>query len=63
MAGFVIVRHGVAALTVEWAVGFAAEIGVFQRVGAGLSAMGSGAGGEDCVIALAYKVLIEEGGK
>jgi len=47
----------------EGAVGLAAEVGVFQRVGAGLSAVGSGARGEDCVVALANKALIEEGGK
>ena len=47
----------------EGAVWFAAEIGVFQRMGAGLGAVGSGAGGEDRVIALVYKALIEEGGK
>jgi hypothetical protein len=47
----------------EGAVRFAAEVGVLQGVGAGLSAMGSGAWGEDCVVALANKALIEEGGK
>jgi len=32
-------------------------------MGAGLGAVGSGAGGEDHVVALANKVLIEEGGE
>ena len=39
------------------------EVGVFQGMGAGLSAVGSGTGGEDRVVALANKALIEEGGK
>jgi hypothetical protein len=47
----------------EGAVGLAAEVGVFQRVGAGLSAVGRGAGSEDRVVAFTNKVLIEEGGK
>jgi hypothetical protein len=50
-------------LTMEGAVGLAAEVGVFQRVSAGLGAMSRGAGSEDCVVALADKALIEEGGK
>jgi hypothetical protein len=32
-------------------------------MGAGLGAVGSGAGGEDRVVALANQVLIEEGGE
>jgi hypothetical protein len=63
MAGFVVVRHGVVRSAMEGAVGFATEIGVFQRVRAGFGAVSSGAGCEDCVIALANKALIEEGGK
>jgi hypothetical protein len=63
MASSIIVGHGVVGLVMEGAVGFAAKVGIFQRVGVGLSAVGSGAGGEDCVIALANKALIEEGGK
>jgi hypothetical protein len=47
----------------EGAVWFVTEVRVFQGVGAGLGAVGSGAGGEDRVIALVYKALIEEGGK
>ena len=47
----------------EGAVGLAAEVGVFQGMGVGFGAVGSGARGEDRVIALAYKALIEEGGK
>jgi hypothetical protein len=47
----------------EGAVWFTTEVGMFQGMGAGFSAVGSGAGGEDHVIALAYKALIEEGGK
>jgi hypothetical protein len=47
----------------EGAVWLATEVGVFQGMGTGFGAVGSGAGGEDHVIALAYKALIEEGGK
>jgi hypothetical protein len=47
----------------EGAVWLMTEVGVFQGMGAGLGAVGSGAGGEDRVTALAYKALIEEGGK
>jgi len=63
VAGFVIVGHGVMGLAMEGAVWFATEVGVFQGVGVGLGAVGSGTGGEDHVIALANKALIEEGGK
>jgi hypothetical protein len=63
VAGFVVVRHGAARLAMKGAVGFAAEVGVFQGMGVGFGAVGSGAGGEDRIIALAYKALIEEGGK
>jgi hypothetical protein len=61
MACLVVVGHGMVRLAMEGAVGLTAEIGVFQRVGTGLSAMGSGAGGEDCVVALADETLIKEG--
>ena len=61
MASFIVVRHGVARLVMEGAVGLVAEVGVFQRVGAGLSAVGCSAGGEDCVVALADETLIKEG--
>jgi len=47
----------------EGAVGFVAEVGLFQRVGVGLSAVGNSARGEDYVIALANKALVEESGK
>jgi len=50
-------------LAMEETVWFMTEVGVFQRMGAGLGAVGSGTRGEDCVIALANKTLIEEGGK
>ena len=63
MACLIIVGHGVARLVMEGAVGLVAEVGVFQRVGAGLSAVGCSAGGEDCVVALADEALIEEGGE
>ena len=63
VASFIVVRHGVVRLAMEGAVGFATEVGVFQRVGAGLSAVGRSAGNEDCVVAFVYKALIEEGGE
>jgi hypothetical protein len=63
MASFVVIRHGVAGLAMEGAVGFVAEVGLFQRVGVGLSAVGNSARGEDYVIALANKALVEESGK
>ena len=47
----------------EGAVWFMTEIGMFQGVSVGLGAVGCGAGSEDCVVALANKALIEEGGK
>ena len=47
----------------EGTVGFAAKVGMFQRVGAGLGAVGHSTWGEDCVVTLAYKALIEESGK
>jgi hypothetical protein len=63
VASFIVVKHGVVVLTVEGAVWLVTEVGVFQGMGAGLGAMGSGAGGEDRIVALMYKALIEEGGK
>jgi hypothetical protein len=63
VAGLIVIGHGIVGLAIKGAVGFTAEVGVFQRMGAGLGAVGSGTGGEDCIIALAYKALIEEGGK
>ena len=47
----------------EGAVWLTTEAGVFQGMGVGFGAVGSGARGEDCVVALAYKALIEEGSK
>jgi hypothetical protein len=61
VAGFVVIGHSVVGLAMEGAVGLVAEVGVFQRLGTGLSAMGSGARGEDCVVALADETLIKEG--
>ena len=63
VASFVDVRHGVASLAMKGAVGFTAEIGVFQRMGTGLSAVGRGAGNEDGVVAFADETLVEEGSK
>ena len=63
MACLIVVGHGVVGLAMEGAVWLATEVRVFQGMGAGLGAVGSGTGGEDRVIALAYKALIEEGGK
>jgi hypothetical protein len=63
VASFVIVGHGAVELAMERAVRFVTEVGMFQRVGVGLGAVGCGARGEDCVVALVNKALIEEGGK
>ena len=63
VASFVVIGHGVVGLAMEGAVRSAAEVGMLQGVGAGLSTVGSGSGGEDREIALAYKALIEEGGE
>ena len=48
---------------VEGAVWLSTEVGVFQGMGAGLGAVGSGAGGEDCVVAFTNETLVEEGGE
>ena len=61
MASFVVIRHGMARLAMKGAVGFTAEIGMFQRMGTGLSAVGRGTGNEDSVVALADEILVEEG--
>jgi hypothetical protein len=63
VASFVIIRHGVVILAMEGTIVFVAKVGMFQRVGTGLGAVGSGARSEDCIIALVNKALIEEGGK
>jgi len=63
VASFVVVRHGVVGLAMKGAVGLAAKVGVFQRVGACFSAVGRSAGSEDGVVAFADETLVEEGGE
>jgi hypothetical protein len=63
VACLVVVGHSVVGLAMEGAVWLMTEVRVFQGVGAGFGAVGSGSRGEDRVVALANKALIEEGGK
>jgi len=63
VSGFIVVRHGMVGLAMEGTVWLVTKVGVLQGMGACPCAVSSGARGEDCVVALVYKALIEEGGK